>query len=157
VNLFLVNLLLALVWGAMTGVFTVPNLLLGYAFGFIVLLSLRRIIPPSPYFTRIPTLLGFLGYYLVDLVRANLRVAYDVVTPPFHMQPSIIAVPLDARTDLEITLLSNLVTMTPGTLTVDISEDRRTLYIHAMFAADPDEVRREIKDGLERRVLELLR
>lgn len=156
-NLFLVNLLLALVWGAMTGVFTVPNLLLGYVFGFIVLLSLRRIIPPSPYFTRIPTLLGFIGYYLVDLVRANLRVAYDVVTPPFHMQPAIIAVPLDARTDLEITLVSNLVTMTPGTLTVDISEDRRTLYVHAMFAADPDAVRREIKDGIERRVLELLR
>lgn len=156
-NLFLINLLLALVWGAMTGVFTVPNLLLGYVFGFIVLLSLRRIIPPSPYFTRIPTLLGFVGYYLADLVRANLRVAYDVVTPPFHMQPAIIAVPLDARTDLEITLVSNLVTMTPGTLTVDISEDRRTLYVHAMFAADPDAVRREIKDGIERRVLELLR
>lgn len=156
-NLFLVNLLLALMWGAMTGVFTVPNLLLGYLFGFIVLLSLRRIIPPSPYFTRIPTLLGFVGHYLVDLVRANLRVAYDVVTPPFHMQPSIIAVPLDARTDLEITLVSNLVTMTPGTLTVDISEDRRTLYIHAMFAADPEAVRRDIKDGIERRVLELLR
>jgi multicomponent Na+:H+ antiporter subunit E len=156
-NLFVVNLLLASIWGAMSGVFTLPNLVLGYSLAFLVLLSLRRILPPSRYFSRIRQFASFVLYYLRNLMLANLRVAYDVVTPPLHMRPAIIAVPLDARTDLEITMLANLVTMTPGSFSVDIAEDRRTLYVHAMFAADPDAVRREIKDGLERRVLELLR
>ncbi len=156
-SLFVVNLLLALVWCAMTGVFTFPNLLLGFTFGFLVLYSLRRIMPASPYFGRIRQVAGFLLFYVQDVIRANLRVAYDVVTPQLHMRPAIVAVPLDAQTDLEITLVANLVTMTPGTLTLDISADRRTLYVHAMFASDPEAVRREIKDGIERRVLELLR
>jgi multicomponent Na+:H+ antiporter subunit E len=65
--------------------------------------------------------------------------------------------PLDARTDEEITMLANLVTLTPGTVCLDVSEDRRTMFIHAMFVNDPDELRNEIKQGLERRVLELLR
>ncbi len=59
--------------------------------------------------------------------------------------------------DVEITLLANLVTLTPGTLSLDVSEDRSTLFVHAMFVDDPDVLRREIKHGFERRVLELLR
>ena len=88
---------------------------------------------------------------------ANLRVAFDVVTPTSYARPGIVAVPLDARTDVEITLLSNLITMTPGSLAIDVSDDRTVIYVHAMFVDDPDELRREIKEDLERRVLELLR
>jgi multicomponent Na+:H+ antiporter subunit E len=75
------------------------------------------------------------------------------------MRPGIIAIPLDARTDLEITLLANLITLTPGTLSLDVSADRRVLYIHVMYIDNDDieAVRRNIKDGFERRVLEGLR
>jgi multicomponent Na+:H+ antiporter subunit E len=68
-----------------------------------------------------------------------------------------VAVPLDARTDAEIVLLANLITLTPGTLSLDLSDDRTVLYVHAMYLTDPDELRREIKEGFERRVLEVLR
>jgi multicomponent Na+:H+ antiporter subunit E len=90
-------------------------------------------------------------------VRSNLRVAYDVITPGSRARPGIVAVPLDARTDVEITLLSNLITMTPGSLAVDVSDDRSVMYVHSMYVEDPDELRRAIKEDLERRVLELLR
>jgi multicomponent Na+:H+ antiporter subunit E len=72
------------------------------------------------------------------------------------MRPGVIGIPLRARTDLEITVLANLITMTPGTLSLDVSPDRRTLYIHAMYIHDPEALRRDIQDNLERRVLELL-
>jgi multicomponent Na+:H+ antiporter subunit E len=73
------------------------------------------------------------------------------------MRPAIIAIPLDARTDVEITLLSNLIALTPGSLGLDVSDDRSVLYVHGMFVDDPEAFCREIKDGLERRLLELLR
>jgi multicomponent Na+:H+ antiporter subunit E len=73
------------------------------------------------------------------------------------MRPGVIAIPLAAKTDLEITLLANLVSLTPGTLSLDVSDDKSVLYIHAMFVDDPDELRHEIKAGFERRVIEVLR
>ena len=73
------------------------------------------------------------------------------------MRPGVVAIPLDAETDAEITLLANLITLTPGTLSLDVSDDRRVLYIHAMYVDDVEELRRSIKDGFEKRVMELLR
>ena len=72
------------------------------------------------------------------------------------MRPGVIGIPIRAKTDLEITILANLITMTPGTLSLDISPDRRTLYIHAMYIHDPGALRKDIQENLERRVLELL-
>jgi multicomponent Na+:H+ antiporter subunit E len=122
-----------------------------------VLFLLQRVIGRTSYFTRSVVLVRFTGFYILEVLRANLRVAHDVITPTSYAKPGIVAVPLDARTDAEITLLSNLITMTPGSLTVDVADDRSVIYVHSMFVEDPDEVRRAIKDDLERRVLELLR
>jgi multicomponent Na+:H+ antiporter subunit E len=106
---------------------------------------------------KLPLLVRFLAFYLKELLLANLRVAYDALTPTHHMRPAMLAIPLDARTDFEILLLANLITMTPGSVSIDVSTDRRVLYLHAMYVPDPDALRHEIKTKLERRVLELLR
>lgn len=106
---------------------------------------------------KIGLLIRFLGFYLKELVFANLRVAHDALTPTHHMRPGIVAIPLDARTDLEILLLANLISMTPGSLSIDVATDRSVLYVHALYVDDPDAFRSEIKATLERRVLELLR
>ncbi len=76
-----------------------------------------------------------------------------------YVCPGVVAIPLDARTDVEIALLANLITLTPGSVSLDLSEDRRVLYVHAMYidGGDVEAYRRSVKDGLERRVLELLR
>jgi multicomponent Na+:H+ antiporter subunit E len=73
------------------------------------------------------------------------------------MRPGIIAVPLDAKTDLEITLFANLITMTPGSLSIDTSDDKKVLYVHAMYMDDPQKYKEELKTGLERKLLEILR
>ena len=155
--MFAGNLLLAIGWVALSGHFDVVNLLVGFVFGYVVLFLLQRVMGRSRYFTRTMGMVRFTAFYVVEVVRANLRVAFDVVTPTSYAKPSIVAVPLDARTDVEITLLSNLITMTPGSLSVDVADDRSVIYVHAMYLDDPDELRRQIKDDLERRVLELLR
>lgn len=102
-------------------------------------------------------LLSFAAFYGLEIFLSNFRVAHDALTPTDHARPGIVAVPVQVRTSFEIFLLSNLITMTPGTLTVDVSTDRTTFYVHAMFADDPEEVRREITENLERRVLRLIR
>jgi multicomponent Na+:H+ antiporter subunit E len=156
---FLWNLLLALTWTVATGQFTITNLTVGIGLGYLILFLAQPALGSSTYFAKVPQVLSFVLFYLWQLFLANLRVAYDVATPTHYMRPGLIAVPLDAQTDAEITLLANLISLTPGTLSVDLSADRRVLYVHVMYI-DHDDVeaaRRQIKDGLERRVLEVLR
>lgn len=160
-NLFLWNLVLALVWAIAVGQFSLANVTVGFLLGYVVLWFARRGlgVGSSRYFLRVPQVLRLAGLYLGELFLANLRVAYDVATPKHHMRPGVIAIPLDATTDLEITMLANLITLTPGTLSLDLSPDRRVLYIHAMYidSGDIEALRRRIKQSLERRVLEVLR
>jgi len=98
-------------------------------------------------------------FYLKELVAASLRVTYEVLTSQHHMHPAVVAIPLDAKTDLEITLLANFITLTPGTLSIDISEDRKTLYVHEVYvkAGDLERVRQQIKGGFERKILKITR
>lgn len=158
-NMLLWNVLLAITWAVAVGAFTPANLLIGFGIGFLVLLFARRAIGSSNYFVKVPQAVSFFFFYLWQMILSNIRVAYDVVTPTHYMRPGVIAVPLDARTDAEITLLANLITLTPGSLSLDLAPDRSVLYVHAMYIddGDADLVRRHIKDRLERRVLELMR
>ncbi|MGV6888441.1 Na+/H+ antiporter subunit E [Rhodophyticola sp. SM2404] len=64
--------------------------------------------------------------------------------------------PLDVQSEMEVLLLTNMISLTPGTLCLDVTEDGKTLYIHAMFGDDPDEIRRQIKQGMERWVKEAM-
>lgn len=98
-------------------------------------------------------------FYLKELLTASLRVAYEVLTPQDHMQPAVIAIPLEAKTDFEITLLANFITLTPGTLSIDVSKDRKTLYVHEVYvkAGDTESVKRQIKEGFEKRILKITR
>lgn len=152
----LLNIALASAWVALTGVFNPTNLLIGFGLGYGTLFVARRALGPSSYFLKVRQVIEFTLFFLWELLLANLRVAYDVLTPRHYMQPRIIAVPLDARTDAEITALAYFISLTPGTLSLDVSADRRVLFIHAMYAPDADAVRREIKQGFERRLLELM-
>jgi len=151
------NLLLALVWTMLTGDMSFGNLLTGILLGYIILLFQRAGSHQGKYARKVAAVIRFALFFIYELVVSSLRVAHDVLTPTLHMRPGIIAIPLDAETDIEITVLANVITLTPGTVTIDISEDHKVLYVHAMFADDPEQVRRQIKDGIERRLLEIMR
>lgn len=154
---FIWNLLLALMWVILTGDFNTMNLLLGFFIGYLVLGVMQRQVPVLRGYTRrLPKLFGFMMYFIKELVQANLIVAMDIVTPNWKMKPGVIAMELEANTEVEITLLANLIALTPGTLTLDVSDDKRVMYIHAMFLDDEEELRRSLKK-MERRVLKILR
>jgi multicomponent Na+:H+ antiporter subunit E len=152
------NMLLALVWAVLQGDFSPATLLTGYFLGYLILLGLVKggVLRTSPYIGKMRRVLGLAAYFLWDLVRANLRLALDVATPRYNMKPGILAVPLDATRESEILLLAMLINLTPGSVALDVSPDRKVMYVHVMYIDTPDAAREEIKKGFERRVLEVL-
>lgn len=154
-SLLLLNLLLAIAWAALTGSFGPIDLLFGFLLGYLVLWLITRMGKPVKYFRQIPLVLGLLGYFLLDLLRANLRMAGIILLPKMKLRPAVIAVPLTLTSEPAIILFTNLVTLTPGTLTLDISTDRRVIYIHTVHLDDPQAFKQELLDGYERRLKEL--
>lgn len=155
-NVLLLNTLLALAWIALTGAFTPTNLLFGFVLGYGLLAMTQRLMAPSPYFTMVPKTIAFMLFFGAALIQANLRVALSVLSPRLDLRPAVVAIPLDIRSDPAITLLANLITLTPGTLYLDVSNDRRVMYVHTIHVDDLQQFRQEIKNGFERRVKELL-
>lgn len=154
-NLFLLNLILALVWAAVTASFAPGNLAFGFVLGFIALWLVRHRFEARNW-NRPARIVQLIWLFLSELFLSAFRVARDTISPRMGFRPAIIAVPLDVDKDVDIMLLANLISLTPGTLSVDVSADRTTLYVHAMNVTDPEALRREIKDGFERRIREAL-
>lgn len=111
------------------------------------------------HFRKVPLVLGLILFYLKELAVASAKVAYDVLTPTEHIHPGVLAYPVADKTDWEITLLANFITLTPGSLSIDISEDRTVLYIHEIFidGGDLDKKKQEIQEGFEKRILKITR
>jgi multicomponent Na+:H+ antiporter subunit E len=109
------------------------------------------------YFFKIPKLVAFIGYFIIESIKSNLWVAYDILTPKWHLNPAIVSIPLDIKTDFEINTLASLITLTPGTLSLEVSDDRKILYVHMMYVRDDDveSARKDIKNGFEKRIIEL--
>jgi len=103
-------------------------------------------------FVRLIRLLVFMVYYFKELVLSSLYVAYDIMTPKNLMKPGIVEVPIDLKSDTAIIALANLISMTPGSLTVDMSPDKKKLYIHAMYLHDREKFIRKTKTELEDRI-----
>jgi len=156
-NLFALNLLIAVGWAAVAGGFAALDLVLGFLGGFVALWLTRPLFGPSPYFRRTFGAIGLVVFFLYELVRSSVAVVWDVITPRMQARPRMVRMPLDCSDETEIMLTANLISLTPGTLTVDVAADKSHLVIHAMFAEDPDEVVHDLKRGMERRVMEALR
>jgi len=156
-NLFFINCFLAFGYMGVEGQFTLSGFLAGFALGYVALWITHPLYSKSSYFQRAPQTVRLLGYFLMELILSNLRVLWDVVTPKHISRPGIVGIPLSAQTEMEILLVANLISLTPGTLSIDLSEDRSILYVHVMFLDDPDRFRQSIKEGVERRVLEVMR
>lgn len=155
--LLLLNIVFAAVFTLLLGSGSIGVFLSGFALGYAVLWVSGPLYPETGYFKKLPKTLNLAAYFFWELVISSLQVAWDVITPGHINRPGIIGVPLTARTDLEIFLVANLLSLTPGTLSVDLSQDKKTLYVHVMFLEEIDKTREDIKNGLERRILEVMR
>ena len=158
-SVILLAMVLALGWAAATGSFSAPNLLLGLLVSGLSLAVVRQFVSPPRLVPRALRILRLAWTFIAELVLSALRVARLVLRPDVkaHIRPAFVAYPLSAKTDAEITLLANLITLTPGTLSVDVSEDRRFLHIHVIDLGDREAFVASIADGFERQVKEALR
>lgn len=154
--MLLFHLLLAIAWMALTGHVTPGNLLAGLLLGYLVLWLTHNAWGSRRYVSRVPQALRFALFFLWELLRANVQVAVLVLSPLHRLRPAVVAIPLAAQTDTEITMLANLITLTPGTLSLDVSADRRFLYVHVMHITDLEQFRRDTA-ALERLLLEVSR
>lgn len=154
---FAANLMLALAWAIFFGGFNWLSLTSGFVIGYGILWLLQPLTGVrSRYFLRVYFWLKLIVLFLYELVVSSLQVFWDVVTPRHRARPAIIDMPLDVQTDAGILLVTNLISLTPGTLSIDVSEDRKTLKVHAMFADDPEAVCHALKSGMEKWVIDAL-
>lgn len=156
-SVFLLNLLLAVAWAALTGQFTLGGLSIGFVVGFFALWLIQPLFGETGnYFTRVWRWVKLVVLFHYELVVSSISVAWDVLTPRHRARPGIICIPLKAKGEAEVLLVTNLISLTPGTLSLDVTEDCNTLVIHAMFADDPAEIAASIENGMERWVREAL-
>lgn len=156
-NLLTLNIVLAVFWMLINGNFSIFDFSVGFVVGFLSLSLTQASTGKLSYGRQAWAAFRLLAFFLKEVVITSIKVVWDVLTPTHLSDPSIIRYPLDAKSDLEIMLLANMISMTPGSLTLDISEDRSCLIIHAMFAEDKDAIIAELKNGLEKRLLEVTR
>lgn len=148
--------LLSIIWLIFTGDFSLTNFIFGNLVGYLIMLMLSAALGSTSYFRTIPKIISLAVFFVIELVRANLKVAYEIITVHKHnMEPGIIKVPLDIHTDFQITLFANLITLTPGTLSMGVSFDKKYLYVHSMYyVRDRAKFIRDIKNGFEKKIID---
>ncbi len=148
---------LAIVWAVLTGSFTLPNFGFGLLLGWLALYLVREQLDTRRGRYRGVGMASLAVLFVRELLLSGWRVAKLVTSPRMDLKPGVFAYPLSVDRDFEITLLANMITLTPGTLSVDVSEDRRTLYVHALDCSDVEASIAEIRNGFERKIEEAFR
>lgn len=156
-SLFLSNILLAVVWLFATGTLTEENFVFGFliSFGILWIITVNR--KDNKYFTILPNVVLFLFYILWKIVLANLRTVKESLYSKSKLSPAIIKFPLEAESNLEITFLANLICLTPETMVLDVSDDKKVMYVHVIHCEDKKSFIQGVKKDFEKRLLELMR
>lgn len=152
-NAFGLNVVLAIAWMGFTASVTLSGLLVGFVIGYVALWLIQPLIGTSSYFRRVVAWIRLIVMFHYELIVSSIDVTIDVLTPRHRAKPAIIKVPLDVKTDFGVLLVTNLISLTPGTLSLDVSDDRKTLSVHAMFGDDPEALCRQLKSGMEKWVI----
>jgi len=143
---FVLNLVLALTWCLLTGVFDAWNFIGGLLIGSVVVSGYSNVSGQGGYYRRVFRIIQFSIYFLYILIKSNVQIAWEVMTPSWGCTPRVIRYPVGHLTDIQCVTLANCITLTPGTLVMDISPDKQYLYIHSMYGKHRDAVVADIDD-----------
>ncbi|MGV2940023.1 Na+/H+ antiporter subunit E [Mesobacillus sp. LC4] len=153
----LLNFILAFVWMFLKTSYSPASFFVGYFFGLLIIYIFRRFFTSRFYLLRVSAVLNLIYIFTLELILSNIAVLKAVLRPKLNIKPGIFAFPTELKEDWEITMLANLITLTPGTLVVDVSPDNRILYVHAMDISDADEAIQSIKNTFEKAIMEVSR
>lgn len=100
--------------------------------------------PRSMHRLRPHWMVAFFGYFVWKLLEANVVLAIEILTPRDYTQSGVIGVSVEGASDLVVTLVANAITLTPGTLTLEVRRDPAVLYVHVLHLRDTESVRRDV-------------
>lgn len=152
-----VNLIIAFMWMFVSESYALTSFVFGYILGIFLLYLLRGFIPDRFYMDRLLKIIQLIVLFCKELILSNIDIVKLVYAPKLDVEPGIFALPTELKSNWEITLLANLISLTPGTLTVAISNDNTQLYIHAMHIDNIEESINAIKDTFEKAIMEVTR
>ncbi|MEQ6375828.1 Na+/H+ antiporter subunit E [Bacillaceae bacterium S4-13-58] len=152
-----INILIAIIWMFLGETYTLPSFVMGYTIGLLLILMLQRFIPDEFYLRKVYKILALIFLFLKELTLSNLSILKLIYKPKLDIKPGIFELPTELKSNWEITLLANLITLTPGTLSVAVSNDQSKIYIHAMDIPDVQKSINEIKESFERAIMEVTR
>lgn len=151
----MVNLLIAIIWMFLNDSYTMANFVFGFLIGLLLLFVLRRFMEFDFYFVRVIAFARLVWIFLIEMIKANIDVAKVVLRPKLNNKPGIIAVDTSLETELEISTLAALITLTPGTVSMDFSADGKTIYVHSIDVDDRDAMVAQIKGSFEKAIKEV--
>ncbi|UOR12238.1 Na+/H+ antiporter subunit E [Halobacillus amylolyticus] len=152
-----INIILAAMWMFLSETYNFKTFFVGYLLGIGLLFLLQRFIPDAFYIKRVAKLIKLIMLFIRELVLSNIDILKNVYRPKLDVSPGIFALPTELKSNWEITLLANLISLTPGTLSLVISEDYSVIYVHAMHIEDVEESITEIKETFEKAIMEVTR
>lgn len=152
---FLVNLLIALIWMFLQNSYLLTTFVFGFIIGLFILFVLRRFFEYDFYFRRVFAFVKLVGVFLIEMIKANVDMVKVVLQPSLKNKPGIIAVETELETEIEIATLAALITLTPGTVSMDFSADGRTIFVHSIDVDDKDEIIADIRNNFEKAIMEV--
>lgn len=151
----LINVLLAVIWMFLQNQYTLVSFISGYMIGIIILFIIRRFLKFDFYLKRVWAIIKLIVLFFVELVKANFHVVKIVLKPKLNHQPGIVAVRTRLESNLEISILAALITLTPGTISMDFSEDNKTIYVHVIDIPDKEAAINDIHNSFEKAIMEV--
>lgn len=161
---YAIYLLLGFIWILLSGVFTIGNFLLGVIFSILILYPFKDMFTFTDSATqtvrRIPVKIKYVFVLFTEILKANIFMMYKILQPKLDIRPGIIAYPFTTSRSVSTTLLANTISLTPGTLIMDVHVKNKTLkgpgifYVHSIYIESPKEIRDTIREDLEEVILE---
>ncbi|WP_426416200.1 Na+/H+ antiporter subunit E [Aestuariirhabdus sp. LZHN29] len=143
------SILLLIVWLLLNNSIDPGHIVLGSLLGIVIPLLTAPLQYPQPPMRKPGLAIYYVLQLVWDIILSNFQVARQVLGPIDRLRPAFIAVPLELEAEVAIAILANTISLTPGTVSADLSEDHRWLYVHVLNLHDEDQLIRTIKQRYE--------
>ncbi|MFB5662145.1 Na+/H+ antiporter subunit E [Alteribacillus sp. HJP-4] len=153
----MINVIIALMWMFLTNAWSFGSFVSGFAIGAAILFLVRGFFTHRFYLIGIYAIFKLILIFIKELILSSVQVLSQLLQPKLSIQPGIFSLEIELEKDWEITVLSCLITLTPGTLVVDISPDNKILYIHAMDLPDVETAKKDIEGSFIKAIQEVSR